>query len=134
MLLPRPCSGLHRQSRDVVELREFEEGSTPRGRIIAQRLREVPGGPGHDQEMVVAGVASPYAGVIILNEIEKFNAVLRAGIDVWAVEVTEGVDACVVRKVDGISEAGIRSETRVLEHPAVEDELEHRRVGAEPAE
>jgi hypothetical protein len=133
VVLPRPSSCLQRQSRDVVELGELEEGSAPRGRIVVQRLREVPGRPSHDQEMVVAFTASPYAGAVVLEKIEQFEAVVGAGIDVGAVEVTEGVDGGVVREIDGVGGTGIGGEARVLEHAAVEDEFEHERVGAEPA-
>lgn len=83
--------------------------------------------------MVMTLVASPYVGVIIPNETEQLEAVFGAGIDIGTVEVTEGVDAGIVREVNGVGEVGIRSETRVLEHTTVEDKLEHKSVGAEPA-
>ncbi len=55
-----------------------------------------------------------------------------AGIDVWAVEITEGVNSSVVREIDGVSGVGIGCETRVFEHSTMEDELEHHWVCAEP--
>lgn len=101
--------------------------------MVAQRLREVPGRPGHDQEMVVAFMASPNAGAIVLEKFEQLKAVVGAGIDVGAVEVTEGIDGGIVREIDGVGGVGIGGEAGVLEHAAVEDELQHERVGAEPA-
>lgn len=48
------------------------------------------------------------------------------------VEVAEGVEAGVVREVDGVGGGGVGGQAGVLEHAAVEDELEHEGVGAEP--
>jgi uncharacterized protein (DUF697 family) len=73
--------------------------------------------------MIVALTASPYGGAVVLEKIEQFEAVVGAGIEVWAVEVTEGVDGGIVREIDGVGGVGIVGETRVLEHAAVEDEL-----------
>lgn len=83
--------------------------------------------------MVVAFVSSPNVGTILfLNEIEQLEAVFHAGINVRAVEITERVDATVVREINGVSGVGIGCETRVLEHSTMEDEFEHQRVCAEP--
>lgn len=53
------------------------------------------------------------------------EAVFGAGIDVGAVEIFKGVDGGVVREVYGVGERRVGCETRVVEHAAVENELEH---------
>lgn len=125
MLLPRPGPRLHRQSGDVEELRQFQKRGAPHGRVIAQRLREIPGGSGQDQEVVVTHVPVPHAGFVVLQEIVQFEAVLGAGVVVRTVEVSQGVDGRVVREVDGVGGIGIWSQTLVFEHPTVENEFEH---------
>ena len=81
----------------------------------------------------MAFVSSPNVGTILfLNEIEQLEAVFHAGINVRAVEITERVDATVVREINGVSGVGIGCETRVLEHSTMEDEFEHQGVCAEP--
>lgn len=64
----------------------------------------------------------------------QFEAVLEAGIEFGAKEVTNGVDAAVVREEDSVGGAGIGGETWVFKHPSMENELEHQRIGAVPTE
>lgn len=132
-VLPGPGSGLQRQRGHVIELGQFQKGSAPDGRVVGQRLREVPGGAGHDEEVVVAGAALPDARVVGPQEAVQIEAVVGAGVDVAAVEVAEGVEAGVVGEEDGVGEIRVRGEAGELEDAAVEDELEHEGVGAEPA-
>lgn len=133
-LLPRVGSRFERQDGDVVELGQFEEGGAPHGGVVCQGLGQVPGGAGGDEEVVVAAVALPDSGGIpVLEESEEVEAVLGAGVVVvGVVEVAEGIEAGVVREEDGVGAAGVGGEAGVVEHAAVEDELEHEGVGAEP--
>ncbi|KAF7837830.1 hypothetical protein G2W53_006312 [Senna tora] len=102
----------------------------PYGRVILQGLREIPSGPGHDQKMVMAHSAIPDSGLVVLKKVEQLEAVLGAGVDLWAVEIPQGVEASVVREIDAVGREGILGETWVLEHATMEDEFE----GAEVVE
>lgn len=133
LLLPRPGARLERQRRDVVEFRQLEEGRAPDRRVPRERLGEVPGGSRHDEEVIVAVVSGPDLGGIAAEEVVEIEAVFGAGIDVGAVEESEGVDSGVVGEVDGVGTCGVRSEAGVLEDPTVENELEHVGVGSVPA-
>lgn len=134
LFLPGVGSGFQCQRRDVEELRRFEERRAENRRIVGEGLAEIPGRPRHDEEMVVTAAAAPDRGAVgVGEEVEQIAAVEEAGVLVGAVEVAEGVEAGVVREVDGGGEIGIGGEAGVFEHAAVEDELQHRGVGAVPA-
>lgn len=134
LFLPGVGPGLQRQRRDVEELRRFEEGGAEYRRIVGEGLTEIPGRSSHDEEMVVAAVAVPDGGAVgVGEEVEQILAVEEAGVLFGAVEVFEGVEGGVVGEVDGGGEMGVGGEAGVLEHAAVEDELEHRGIGAVPA-
>lgn len=133
LLLPGPSSGLERQCGDVEELGQFKKRSAPDGRVVGQRLREVPGGSGHDQEVVVARAPLPDARIVRPQEAVEIEAVLGAGVDVAAVEVAEGVEAGVVGEEDGVGEIRVGGLAGELQDAAVEDELQREGVGAEPA-
>lgn len=81
----------------------------------------------------MARAARPDLGGVLGQEREEIRPVIGAGVDVGSVEVAEGVDAGVVREVDGGGEVRVGGETRVLEDPTVEDEFEEKRVGSVPA-
>lgn len=107
MLLPRPGTRLQRQSGDIKELRQFEQRSSPHPRIVPQRLREIQSGSGQNQEMVVTHIPIPQIRVVPGQKFEQIEALLGAGIVIGAVEVAEGVDAGIVREVDGVGGLGI---------------------------
>lgn len=123
MFLPRPRACLERQSGYVEELGNLQKRGSPEGRVVIQRLGEVPCGACHDEEVVVSHVAVPDLGVVLLEEMEEMEAVVGAGVVVGAVEVAEGVEGGVVREEDGVGFGRVVGEARVLEHAAVEDEF-----------
>lgn len=125
MLLPGPGSSFDRQSRHIVKLRQFEQRSAPKRRVVSQRLREIPSGSGQNHEMVMTHFPIPRLGGVGGQELEQIEALLGAGVVIWAVQVAEGVDAGIVREVDGVGGLGICGEAWVFEHPTVENELQH---------
>lgn len=98
-----------------------------------QRLREIPSGSCHDEEMVMPHVTFPDLRVVIMaEEAEEVEAVVGAGVILRAVEIPERIEAGVVREVDGVCRRWIGGEAGILEHATVEDEFEHGWVGAVP--
>lgn len=88
MFLPGPGTCLEGQSGYVVEVRQLEKGSAPKGRVVDfQGLREIPSGSGHDEEVVVTRMAVPDFGGVVLEEVEEVEAVFGAGVVFGAVEV-----------------------------------------------
>lgn len=75
VFLPGPRAGLEREGGEVKKLGQLEEGGTPEGRVVGEGLREVPGGAGHDEEVVVGHVTSPDLGVVLLEEVEEVETV-----------------------------------------------------------
>jgi len=66
MFLPGPRAGLEREGGEVKKLGQLEEGGAPDARVVGEGLGEVPGGAGHDEEVVVGHVAGPDLGVVLL--------------------------------------------------------------------
>lgn len=87
VFLPGPRAGLEREGGEVEELRQLEKGSAPNGRVVKERLGEVPSGTSHDEEVVVAHVAVPDLGVVGLEKVEEAEAVFGAGVVFRAVEI-----------------------------------------------
>lgn len=133
LLLPRPRAGLERECRDVEELGDLQERRPPHRRIGRRRLGEVPCRASHHQKVVMTTASVPRAGAIRLQEVEEVEAVIGAGVDGGAVEIPKGVDAGIVREVDGIGGGGIGGEAWVFEHTAMEEEFQHHGVSSVPA-
>ena len=59
--------------------------------------------------MVMAKTAIPNFRLVPAEEFKKLKAMLSAGIYLGNVEISQGINGGVIRKINGISRIGIRS-------------------------
>ncbi|KAK8445486.1 hypothetical protein SEVIR_9G334650v4 [Setaria viridis] len=134
VLLPRPHAGLHRQEREVGELRPPQKRRrAPQPRPLAGGLRVVPRGPRYHQEMVVPLAARQDPRLVPREEPGELLAVPGRGVEERRVEhVRQRVERRVVGHEHGVGAGRVVGEAVPLQDAAVEEGLQEPRVGAVP--